>query len=66
MKKKMVSVISCSLTNTYGHPSVETVERLKAADCKIGFTMESGAVRVLLENRIKMCFYKNVNCGMVL
>ena len=60
------SVISCSLTNTYGHPSVETVERLKAADCKIGFTMESGAVRVLLENRIKMCFYKNVNCGMVL
>ena len=43
-------VISCSLTNTYGHPSAETIQRLEAAGCETGFTMRNGAVRVCWEN----------------
>lgn len=39
-----VAVISCSATNTYGHPSGETIERLKDAGAKIWYTMKEGAV----------------------
>ena len=39
-------IISCSKTNTYGHPSKEVVKRLKQAGCQLGFTMESGAVTI--------------------
>lgn len=44
------AVISCSATNTYGHPSPEIVERLEEAGCQICFTMKSGAVRVFWKN----------------
>lgn len=40
--------ISCSETNTYGHPSPETIERLDAAGCQVEFTMKSGAIKVIL------------------
>lgn len=39
-----IGVISCSSTNTYGHPSPETIERLEAAGCRLEYTMNSGAV----------------------
>ena len=39
-----IGVISCALQNRYGHPSQETVERLRAAGCSLSFTMKSGAV----------------------
>ena len=39
-----VAVISCSESNTYGHPSAETIERLKKSGAKIWYTMKSGAV----------------------
>lgn len=38
-----VAVISCSSTNTYGHPSAETIERLEQCDAKILYTMTNGA-----------------------
>lgn len=48
-------IISCSKTNTYGHPSKEVVKRLKQAGCQLGFTMESGAVTIYQQdNQIRM------------
>lgn len=41
-----MAVISCSATNTYGHPSGETIERLEDAGAKIWYTMKKGAVTV--------------------
>lgn len=44
--KPEVAIISCSLTNTYGHPSPETVERLKEAGSQVEYTMKNGAITV--------------------
>ena len=44
--KPEIAVVSCSETNTYGHPAPETVERLSDAGCQIKYTMKSGAVTV--------------------
>ena len=44
MIRPEVAVISCSESNTYGHPSAETIERLKKSGAKIWYTMKSGAV----------------------
>lgn len=44
--KPELAIISCSSTNTYGHPSPETVERLEAAGSQVEYTMESGAITV--------------------
>lgn len=41
--------ISCSETNTYGHPSPEVVKRLEEAGSQICFTMKNGAVSVCWE-----------------
>ena len=44
-------VISCSENNTYGHPSPETVERLKNAGSQVAFTMKSGAVTIFTDGK---------------
>lgn len=44
-----IAVISCSSTNTYGHPSPETIERLEKAGCRIEYTMKSGAVSIMIQ-----------------
>ena len=41
-----LSIISCSASNTYGHPSPETVKRLEEAGSQVEYTMKSGAVTV--------------------
>ncbi len=41
-----IAVISCSETNTYGHPAPEAVKRLRSAGCVVYYTMKSGAVTV--------------------
>jgi len=46
-----VAIISCSLTNTYGHPSPETVERLKEAGSQVEYTMKNGAITVETDGR---------------
>ena len=38
------AVISCAENNRYGHPAPETVERLEQADCRVFYTMKSGAI----------------------
>ena len=48
--KPEIAVISCSSTNRYGHPSSETIERLEQEDCRIWYTMKSGAVTVRVKD----------------
>ena len=42
--KPELSIISCSSTNTYGHPSPETIQRLKDCGSQIEYTMKNGAI----------------------
>ena len=50
-----ISVISCGEHNRYGHPHVETLERLADADCVVLTTPEWGAIKVeLQENGVKI------------
>ena len=42
----VLTVVSCSKYNTYGHPAPATMERLKNAGSAILTTPESGAVLV--------------------
>lgn len=44
--KPETAVISCSETNTYGHPSPETVQRLEQSGAEVFYTMKSGAVSI--------------------
>lgn len=41
-----LAVISCALTNRYGHPAPDTVARLEKNGCEIRYTMKGGAVTV--------------------
>lgn len=47
--KPEVAMISCSDSNTYGHPSPETIERLEDYGCQVEYTMTSGAVTVVTD-----------------
>lgn len=49
--KPELGVISCSDSNTYGHPSPETTLRMKKSGVKTEFTMKSGAVTVCTDGR---------------
>ena len=42
--KPELAVISCSDSNTYGHPSPETTLRLKEEGVQVEYTMKSGAI----------------------
>lgn len=60
--KPEIAVISCGKGNSYGHPSVELVERLKEAGSQIYNTVYSGAITVLTDGkkiRIKVFLEKN-------
>lgn len=46
-----IAVVSCSDSNTYGHPAPETVKRLEDAGAKIWYTMKSGAVTVTTDGK---------------
>lgn len=47
--KPEYGVISCSVSNLYGHPSPETVERLEECGCQVEYTMKSGAVTLVTD-----------------
>ena len=49
--KPEVSVISCSESNTYGHPSPETIKRLEKSGSRVEYTMKSGAVTVFTDGK---------------
>lgn len=46
-----LAVISCAMKNRYGHPSPDTVERLKKTGCEIWYTMRSGAITIRKRGR---------------
>lgn len=54
------AIISCAEKNRYGHPSAETIERLKEADCSVGYTMKTGQISFVKEygHWKKHCFLK--------
>ena len=47
-----LAVISCSDSNTYGHPSPETVKRLEESGARIAYTMKSGTVTVYTDGEM--------------
>lgn len=47
--KPEVSLISCSAANRYGHPGVETLERLDDVGSRIFITKDSGAITILTD-----------------
>ncbi|MGN0169592.1 MAG: DNA internalization-related competence protein ComEC/Rec2 [Lachnospiraceae bacterium] len=47
--KPKLAVISCSLTNSYGHPHPEAVKRLEQAGAKVLYTMKSGQVTIRMK-----------------
>ena len=49
--KAEIAVISCSDSNTYGHPSPETTLRLKKSGAKTEFTMKNGAITVCTDGK---------------
>ena len=57
--KPEVSIISCSKSNTYGHPSPETIKRLEKSGSRVEYTMKSGAVTVFTDgkNMGVRCFF---------
>lgn len=44
--KPELAVISCSDSNTYGHPSPETTLRLKKSGAQVEYTMKNGAITI--------------------
>lgn len=46
-----LAVISCAMKNRYGHPSPDTVDRLKKNGCEIRYTMKSGAITIRKRGR---------------
>lgn len=46
-----LAVISCAMKNRYGHPSPDTVNRLKKTGCEIRYTMKSGAITIRKRGR---------------
>lgn len=45
----MISVISCSLTNSYGHPGKEAVGHMEQAGSSVFYTMYAGQIRITRE-----------------
>lgn len=44
-----IGIISCSSTNTYGHPSQDTLERLGTCGSGVWCTKDGGAIKVLMD-----------------
>lgn len=57
--KPQVGIISCSKTNSYGHPSGETLSRLNDAGCSYYITAQSGMIEILFTDRIEILTLNN-------
>ena len=58
-----LAVISCSSTNTYGHPSPDTLRRLKNSGSKVLITKDTGAVMIYRKHKhiFTKCYRQNFN-----
>ena len=57
--KPELAVVSCSATNTYGHPSPDTLKRLEDSGTEIKITRDDGAVTLWkTKNGYKVSSYK--------
>ena len=56
--KPEISIISCSSTNTYGHPSPETIQRLEECGSQVEYTMKNGAITLETDGK-KLQLYEN-------
>lgn len=45
-----ISIISCGEDNSYGHPHIETIERLRQAGSDIMITKDTGAIMIQIKN----------------
>ena len=52
-------IIFFVLTNRYGHPHEETMERLEDAGSKVFTTPECGAVTIEVAKKVKIYGFKN-------
>lgn len=52
-----VSLISCGENNSYGHPHIETLERLREAGSEVFVTKDSGAIVIAVKNEVKIYEY---------
>jgi len=50
------AVVSAGVNNWYGHPHVDTLERLEAAGCEVGNTAECGQIKINRKNEITILF----------
>ena len=58
-----LAVISCSSTNTYGHPSPDTLRRLKNSGSKVLITKDTGTVMIYRKHKhiFTKCYRQNFN-----
>ena len=49
--RPMLSLISCSATNRYGHPGEETLLRLREIGSQVLITKDCGAIRVWTDGK---------------
>lgn len=52
-----IGIISCGKNNFYGHPHVETLERLKKAQCEVFVTKDTGAIIIRVGRKIRVSGY---------
>ena len=52
--RMQLAVISCGRNNSYGHPHVETLHRLRRENCNIMATTEYGAITIELQRKVKI------------
>ncbi len=51
-----LSLISCSATNTYGHPGEETIKRLEKIGSKVWITKDVGAIEISISKKGKISY----------
>ena len=52
--KPSLSIISCSENNSYGHPHVETLERLESVGSEVMITKDYGAIMINVDEEINV------------
>lgn len=51
--KPEVAVISCGVNNWYGHPHIETLDRLQEAGCNVWNTANCGQITIIVDEKAR-------------